>query len=785
MLRLTAVAIVAAFAASPVLAQEAPAHKTDWLYNARWGVMYHFSSGQRSGKLQTKEDWNKCVNGFDVKGLVKQLKDVGAGYLLITAAHYGNGLCPHKLLDDGKFPTRDLVPELSDELTKNGMRLMLYYPTFMGDADGVAKNIEIIAELSKRYGKKVSGWWLDNNCGDETRQKALAEAARSGNPDALIAFSPPKGNQRNSPFEDYTAGNNASAGTVSCTERFIQGLQWHTLTLIGKNWGGNDKDHGAPRQGMSPAKAASITVQHVNGGGVITWDCSWEMNGLIREDVLACLKAIGEAARGCKRDTPAAKGITAGGAAAAAAAKTEWLFNARWGVSALYNTDKAANDAAAWEAAVKDFDVKGLVKQLVDLKAGYVIFAGRRPGALPLAPEMRNGKPFPSRDVVAELADELAANKIYLILQMPCGNEADVKTIAEASKRYGKKVAAWWIENQDVTEELAKSLAAAARSGNPDALLTLSGGTPHSRKSPIEDFTNGQEMNAGGLECESRIVQGLQWHTLAFLGYRRSDKWKAGGYEPYKVAEITSKIVIPGGVISWRTYLTPKGLIGEGDIPCLAAAGKNATEAKREVKLVEDKLPNNPVLGPPPENAAATTLVHTRARAISAKMDWFPERQDSLGVLIGCGQTHMHFVRSQLLFDLSKVDKSKPLLQARLYLYFKGQAVGNPTSERNQLSITRFLNEIPDRDYRWYLANYAREGQQMQYLVKEGMLEVDVTEIVKAWLGGATNGGFRMSTADLGAAWQRFSMTWHAFDSEPYEAKDHPNGPRLVIYQKK
>ncbi|MCE5328101.1 MAG: DNRLRE domain-containing protein [Planctomycetaceae bacterium] len=785
MLRLTAIAIVAAFAASPVLAQEAPAHKTDWLYNARWGVMYHFSSGQRSGKLQTKEDWNKVVSGFDVKGLVAQLKDVGAGYLLITAAHYGNGLCPNKLVDDGKFPTRDLVPELSDELNKNGMRLMLYYPTFMGDAGGVAKNIEIIGELSKRYGKKVSGWWLDNNCGDETRQKAIADAARSGNPDTLIAFSPPKGNQRNSPYEDYTAGNNASAGTVNCTERFIQGLQWHTLTLLGKNWGGNDKDHGAPRQGLTPGKVAQITVQHVNGGGVITWDTSWEMNGLIRQDLLPYLKAINEAARGCKRDTPAAKGITAAGVAAAAASKTDWLFNARWGVSVLYSTGKGGNDAAAWEATVKDFDVKGLVKQLVELKAGYLMIAARQAGAPPLAPETRGDKLFPARDVIAELADELAANKIALILMMPLGNEADVKAVAELSKRYGKKVGAWWFDNRDATGEVFKSAADAARSGNPEALISISGGVPHARKSPVEDFTNGQEMNAGGLECESRIVQGLQWHTLAFLGYRRSDKWKAGGYTPDKVAEITSKIVIPGGVISWRSSLTDKGLISEGDLPCLAAAGKNATTATREVKIVAEKLPVNPVLGAPPADATAVTLVHTKARAISAKMDWFPERQESLGVLIGVGQTHMHFVRSQLLFDLSKVDKSKPLVQARLYLYFKGEAVGNPASERNQLTVARYLNEIGERDYRWYLANYAKEGMQTQYLIKPGMLEIDVTEIVKAWLGGATNGGFRTAPADLGAAWQRFSMTWHAFDSEPYNEKDHPNGPRLVIYQKK
>ena len=65
------------------------------------------------------------------------------------------------------------------------------------------------------------------------------------------------------------------------------------------------------------------------------------------------------------------------------------------------------------------------------------------------------------------------------------------------------------------------------------------------------------------------------------------------------------------------------------------------------------------------------------------------------------------------------------------------------------------------------------------------MYEVDVTEIVKAWVNGKeANYGFRFSAPDLGAEWQRFSMTWKSFESGLYDAEKNPNGPRLVIYQK-
>ncbi|HUS47677.1 MAG TPA: hypothetical protein VM098_06135, partial [Phycisphaerae bacterium] len=184
-------------------------------------MMFHFVSEWM--KVEDPAEWDKrfdfahrpepvegIIAAFDVEGLAKQLHEVGAGYFIITAQHMGHTLAPNRLVKDGKFPSRDIIPPLADALAKYDIKLMLYYPTAMGmDKPKVAqrsprrsgpqgdRTAAIIEEYSRRYGKKVRGWWLDNNCPDVELQKLIADAARAGNPDTIIGFSGPKGQQRN------------------------------------------------------------------------------------------------------------------------------------------------------------------------------------------------------------------------------------------------------------------------------------------------------------------------------------------------------------------------------------------------------------------------------------------------------------------------------------------------------------------------------------------------------------------------------------------------------------
>jgi len=290
-------ALVLAGACRPLCAAEQKPHKTDWFHKAKWGVMYHYTSTFVKGCNDPKV-WSKTLDEFDVKGLAKQLKSAGAGYFLITVKHGGkHPLAPnsvHEKASPGSCPKRDLVMDLADELAKHDIKLMLYFATGMGiNPPKVAEHsAAMIEEYSKRYKGKVKGWWLDNNVGNVKLQKLLADACRSGNPDTLVAFSPPKMPKRNTKFDDYTAGNTHAPGYARCRGRWVDGAQWHMLTYLGHNWGGYCRK----RTGRWPIrKVAGFARKFTSRGGVISWDTPYERNGLVRANFMPYLKAIGDA----------------------------------------------------------------------------------------------------------------------------------------------------------------------------------------------------------------------------------------------------------------------------------------------------------------------------------------------------------------------------------------------------------------------------------------------------------------------------------------------------------
>ena len=82
-------------------ADKAKPHRTDWLHQAKWGVMFHYCSNW----FKMGKDWDKTIENFDVKGLAKQLDSVGAGYLLITAKHCGQPIAPNAAPQDRQDTT--------------------------------------------------------------------------------------------------------------------------------------------------------------------------------------------------------------------------------------------------------------------------------------------------------------------------------------------------------------------------------------------------------------------------------------------------------------------------------------------------------------------------------------------------------------------------------------------------------------------------------------------------------------------------------------------------------
>ncbi|WP_171691454.1 hypothetical protein, partial [Paenibacillus germinis] len=108
-----------------------------------------------------------------------------------------------------------------------------------------------------------------------------------GNPNAIISFNPGvsiKKNPQAGDFEDYTAGEVTSFGAVP-TSRWLDGLQWHTLSHLGTGWAGANKSY--------TDMYMVDYIKSVNQNqGVVSMDAAIFKNGSLSPDQLNQMKAI-------------------------------------------------------------------------------------------------------------------------------------------------------------------------------------------------------------------------------------------------------------------------------------------------------------------------------------------------------------------------------------------------------------------------------------------------------------------------------------------------------------
>lgn len=103
-------------------------NRAAWMQEACWGVMNHYLAdwiARREKIRMSVEEWNKLIDNFDVEGLAKQIKSVGAGYYLITIGqNSGYYLSPNATYDSyvgiqpSKCSQRDLVADLYKAMHK-------------------------------------------------------------------------------------------------------------------------------------------------------------------------------------------------------------------------------------------------------------------------------------------------------------------------------------------------------------------------------------------------------------------------------------------------------------------------------------------------------------------------------------------------------------------------------------------------------------------------------------------------------------------------------------------
>lgn len=315
----------------PALLHAAEDHPTDWFQRAGYGVFVHYlddlqNDSESIHSLGRRTSWDVCVREFDAERFADAMRDAGAGYVIFTMHQRTRFLiAPNATFDriSGYKPgeacaTRDLVEDLYQALHRRGIPLMLYTtgngpsqdpkagPAFGCSApvttEYVTKWASVIEEYSKRYGEKVSGWWVDGcyhvhgNLGyDDETLGILARALKAGNPRSIIALNNGV-DDRVRPYsihEDFTCGEQNQFSDKPAS-RWLDGQQWHILSFLGFSSSDNILSAGWGQPGVHyPRQVLAEYIADVNrAGGVVSIDVLLYRDGSLDRSQLETLKGL-------------------------------------------------------------------------------------------------------------------------------------------------------------------------------------------------------------------------------------------------------------------------------------------------------------------------------------------------------------------------------------------------------------------------------------------------------------------------------------------------------------
>ena len=318
--------------------------------------------------------------------------------------------------------------------------------------------------------------------------------------------------------------------------------------------------------------------------------------------------------------------------------RTAWMPQARWGVMTHYladwrqRVDGVPMSVTNWNRLVDNFDVDGLADQLKSVGAGYLILTiGQNSGYYdcpnPTYDRLTGIRPSKCsrRDLILDMAHALQKRSIRLIVYLPAGApggdraadkaldyqrgpnrnaEFQVKweaIIRDWSLRWGTNVSGWWFDGcywpnmmyRYATPPNFRSFAAAARAGNPNAVVAFNPGVVDRALSitPYEDYTAG-EMN----DLDRAMIRqtgppgymdGAKVHFLSFLGTR----WGMGTprFSTEQAVTYTRNIVREGGLMTWDTPVQKNGMISQPFLDQLKAIG----QAVREETNQSSSIPSN------------------------------------------------------------------------------------------------------------------------------------------------------------------------------------------------
>lgn len=273
--------------------------------------------------------WNQTIANFDVPAFAADVAKTGAAYVIFaigqTSGYYtspNNTYVEMTKTQPGQYvPTRDLIHEIALELKKINVATMVYLaaegPTAAplkmlesfplrsdkaDDAEFRTKFNLVIEEWSKRWGEDVAGWWFDGSWVDGytnpvdgvANLNALMAAARSGNPNSIVAANPSSGKYNIlSDQQDYIAGEDTvfdKYPTMPAPGKTAN-QAWHTMSFLGSYWGEGSANRYSNQQLIDYIKTVN------KGGGVVTMDVAVTPTGHISQAQIAQVAAVKAAVR--------------------------------------------------------------------------------------------------------------------------------------------------------------------------------------------------------------------------------------------------------------------------------------------------------------------------------------------------------------------------------------------------------------------------------------------------------------------------------------------------------
>ena len=301
--------------------------------------------------------------------------------------------------------------------------------------------------------------------------------------------------------------------------------------------------------------------------------------------------------------------------------RSAWMREARWGAMVHYLYDWLSRDhgipmdTGRWNELVDAFDVTGLAEQLRSVGAGYLVFTiGQNSGYYvspnPTYDRLVGTRPsrLARRDLVSDLSAALRERGLRLIVYLPSGapNRDEAARAAlewqngphanlafrrrweavvrDWSLRWGDAIDGWWFDGcywpntmyRSPEPPNFRSLAAAARAGNPRSVVAFNPGVVPRLLSvtPWEDYIAGEISDPAVLSIRRSVdgrIDGKQIHVLSYLGRT----WGAGKprFAAEQAVSWSADVRAEGGVITWDVPVTPAGLLGEPFLAQLRAIG--------------------------------------------------------------------------------------------------------------------------------------------------------------------------------------------------------------------